>query len=119
MAMLLLFFEALPGDLRVGLLTVFNLANSTAILAGSLLGGALLATLGADRQAYLTLFLVSSVARAAALPLLAYMPKAAVVLQAKVPAAAEPPATVPIGSRPIAQPAGASAGEVARPRVAA
>jgi len=78
LAMLLLFFESIPTQRRVAVLTVFNLANSTAILVGSLVGGALLTALGAGRDAYLTLFLVSSCARAVALVLLVRAPKAAI-----------------------------------------
>jgi MFS family permease len=77
LATLLLFFESIPSRRRVNVLTVFNLANSTAILAGSLIGGALLISLGAGREAYLTLFIVSSSARALALVMLARLPVAA------------------------------------------
>jgi MFS family permease len=87
LATLLLFIEAIPIHRRVGVLTVFNLANSTAILAGSLLGGAILTALGADHDAYLAIFLISSCARAAALVLLARLPAAS---RAQRPVAAVP-----------------------------
>jgi MFS family permease len=70
LAMLLQFFETIPANRRVSVLTVFNLANSSAFLVGSLIGGALLINFGASREAYLLLFVVSSSARAAALLLL-------------------------------------------------
>jgi MFS family permease len=75
LAMLLLFFETIPASKRVSILTVFNLANSTAYLAGSLIGGAVLAGLGAGPRAYAVLFAASSLARVAALLLLLRIPK--------------------------------------------
>ncbi len=74
LAVLLLFFETIPRDKRIGVLTVFNLANAVATCAGSLLGGALLLVLGTTGQAYLLLFALSTVARAAALVLLVRVP---------------------------------------------
>jgi MFS family permease len=92
LAMLLLFFEAIPSRRRVGVLTIFNLANSTAFFAGSIIGGTLLTALGAGRQAYLVLFMVSSLSRAAALLLLARVPQQAAELLAEP---ARTPATQP------------------------
>jgi hypothetical protein len=76
LAVLLLFFEAIPRDKRINVLTVFNLANAVATCAGSLLGGALLLVLGTTGQVYLLLFALSTVARAAALVLLVRVPAA-------------------------------------------
>ena len=73
LAMLLLFFEAIPRERRVAVLTMYNVANALAYLVGSLLGGALLGYFGPVREAYLLLFLVSSVGRLAALGLLAWV----------------------------------------------
>ena len=100
LATLLLFFEAIPGRRRVGVLTIFNLANSTAILAGSLIGGSLLTALGAGREAYLALFVVSSLARATALLLLVRSPRPAVqpLAEPARPLAAQP------GLSPVAHP---------------
>jgi MFS family permease len=79
LASLMLFFKTIPREKRVGVLTVFNLANAAATAAGSLVGGGLLAALGASRGAYLTLFALSTVARAAALLLLVRVPAGAVL----------------------------------------
>ena len=70
LAVLLLFFETIPREKRINVLTAFNLASAVATSAGSLLGGALLLALGTTGQIYLLLFALSAVARAAALTLL-------------------------------------------------
>jgi len=77
LATLLLFFEAIPRQKRVDALACFNLANSAATVAGSLLGAGILAVWGADRPAYVVLFLVSTLARAAALAVLVRVPSRA------------------------------------------
>ena len=74
LATLLLFFETIPRQKRVDVLAYFNLATSAATAAGSLLGAGILASLGANRHAYLTLFLLSTLGRAAAIVLLARVP---------------------------------------------
>lgn len=74
LAMLLLFFETISAEKRIAILTIFNLANATAIVLGSLLGGLILAILGPYREVYLVIFLVSSIVRGAALILLVRMP---------------------------------------------
>lgn len=70
LATLLLAFEKMPAPRRVALLTFYNLANSMAFLVGSLFGGMFLAAAHQTREAYLTLFLISSAVRALPLPLL-------------------------------------------------
>ena len=77
LAMFLLAFEAIPNHRRMAVMTAFNLANATAIFLGSVLGGGLLIYWGVTRQAYLTLFLISSIARVFAILLLARAPMAA------------------------------------------
>jgi MFS family permease len=74
LAQLLLFFDTIPTERRVGVLTVYNLFNAAAIFGGSILGGLLLSELGAGRNAYVTLFLVSTIARCAAVGVLARLP---------------------------------------------
>ena len=74
LATLLLFFETIPRQKRVDVLAFFNLANSAATAGGSLLGAGILAALGANRPAYLVLFALSTIARAAAIVLLARIP---------------------------------------------
>jgi MFS family permease len=70
LASLLLLFEHIPERERTSAITLFNLGNSAAFAVGSLVGGALLGRLGADRNAYTTLFLVTALLRAATLLLL-------------------------------------------------
>jgi MFS family permease len=82
---LLVFFEGLDERERASILTAFNLANTLAIAAGSLLGGALLGWLGDARGGYAALFLVSSAARVVSFFVL---PRGL----------AQPPVRAPIGS---------------------
>ena len=77
LATLLLFFETIPAEKRVGVLTAFNLANAAAIVLGSTIGGALWLCFAASRAAYLALFVLSALARAGALLLLVRAPRAA------------------------------------------
>jgi predicted MFS family arabinose efflux permease len=71
LAMLLLFFETIRPQERTSVLTFYNLANSMATAAGSLLGGACLLYWGKNEPVYLVLFGLSSVGRALALVVLA------------------------------------------------
>jgi MFS family permease len=71
LAMFLSFFETIDAKERTSVLTVFNVGNALATVAGSLLGWALLKSLGETQAAYLTLFVISSIARAGTLLLLA------------------------------------------------
>jgi MFS family permease len=75
LATLLSFFDSIPRNKRVGILTIFNVANAGAIVVGSLLGGTLLGALGAGRGAYAMLFAASAVARFGALALLVRVPQ--------------------------------------------
>ena len=81
LATLLLFFETIPRQKRVDVLAYFNLANSAATAAGSLFGAGILATWGANRQAYLILFVLSALARATAIVLLLRIPARAAIQQ--------------------------------------
>ena len=81
LATLLLFFETIPRQKRVDVLAYFNLANSAATAGGSLLGAGILAILGANHTAYLTLFALSSIARAAAIVLLVRVPARKVIYE--------------------------------------
>lgn len=71
LAMFLLFFETIDARERTGVLTIYNLGNAFATMAGSLLGWAFLNWMGQSQQAFLTLFLLSSICRVLALVLLA------------------------------------------------
>jgi MFS family permease len=71
---ILAFFERLEDSERTSILTVFNLANSAAMVLGTVLGGALFAHLGAGALAYGALFAASSAVRLLTLPLLRHTP---------------------------------------------
>jgi MFS family permease len=74
LAQLLLFFDTIPTERRVGTLTLFNLFNAMAIFLGSIVGGLILAELGAGREAYRMLFLASTLVRIAAMLVLVRLP---------------------------------------------
>ncbi len=74
LAQLLLFFDTVPKERRVTVLTAYNLFNAAAVFGGSILGALLLSQLGAGRNAYWMLFLVSTVARGAAVLVLVRLP---------------------------------------------
>ena len=74
LATFLLVFETIREDERTSVLTTFNLANALAMVAGSLLGGWLLAHLGERRSAYWAIFALSSLARAATVLFLVRVP---------------------------------------------
>ncbi|MCE9636087.1 MAG: MFS transporter [Planctomycetes bacterium] len=59
----LAFFEAVPHRERTSVITAFFFANALAAALGSVVGGELLATFGADQGGYVALFAVSTVLR--------------------------------------------------------
>jgi MFS family permease len=70
LATLLVFFDALEQETRTSVLALYNVGSAAAVAVGSLAGAGLFVALGADAAAYAALFAVSSIARAATLPLL-------------------------------------------------
>lgn len=74
LAMFLLFFETVRREERTSILTLFNLANSVALVIGAIIGGVVLKLLGQSRETYLFLFALSSFARAATLLVLRFAP---------------------------------------------
>lgn len=56
----LLMFDHIEEKERTSVLTTFNLANAAAMVGGALIGGSILTALGAERDAYLILFGLSS-----------------------------------------------------------
>lgn len=74
LAFFLLFFESIDVEERTAMLTVYNLFNTTAWVAGALLGGAVLHAMQASHTGYLLVFAMSSVGRVLALLLLARIP---------------------------------------------
>lgn len=70
LAMLLMFFEAIPRQDRTGVLTIYNFGNAVALVVGSLIGASVLQYLGEAHSSYLVLFGLSSCARLLTVPLL-------------------------------------------------
>ena len=75
LAFFLLFFESIAEEERTSVLTLYNLLNTTAWVAGSLIGGVLLFSFDSSFSGYLLIFALSSVGRLAALLLLARVPR--------------------------------------------
>lgn len=59
----LMFFESMPIKQRIKMLTVYNLANTSAWFAGSMVGAAILGHLGSSPSSYHTLFVISCLGR--------------------------------------------------------
>jgi MFS family permease len=77
LAMLLVFFDAIPSRRRTAVLTLYNLGNAVAIACGAFAGAAILGWLGETRNVYLLLFGISSLARLASLTVLPRVPQTA------------------------------------------
>jgi MFS family permease len=75
LAVFLMFFETVPREQRVLVMTWYNVGNSAAMVGGALLGALAMSFLGDGVRAYLTLFVLSSVVRALALLLLPGVPE--------------------------------------------
>ena len=59
----LMLFESVPVATRVRLLTIYNLANTSAWCGGALIGGTILSFIGPSSTAYFTLFAISTCGR--------------------------------------------------------
>ena len=94
LAMFLMFFEAIPRERRVGLLTLYNLGSALAMVCGSLLGASLLKLAGPGWTSYLILFGVSSLGRLTTVVLLSRL--------REVPVPVARPATRTLAVRPSA-----------------
>ena len=70
LAMLLMFFEAIPRQDRPSMLTYYNFGNAAAQVAGGLVGATILQLGQESHVAYMALFGISSLARLCTLPLL-------------------------------------------------
>ena len=62
-ASLLSFFERIPPHGQTSVLTLYNLANATAIVTGSAIGGLLLRGFGDGRSGFAAIFLLSTAVR--------------------------------------------------------
>jgi MFS family permease len=74
LAMLLMFFEAIPRQDRTSMLTFYNWGNAAAMVVGSFLGAALLQLMNESHAAFLTLFGLSSIGRLMTVGLLFWAP---------------------------------------------
>jgi MFS family permease len=81
LAFFLLFFESIAEEERTSLLTLYNLINTMAWVAGALVGGLLLYLSGTTYNAYLMIFTLSSAGRCLALLLLARLPAMEAVVE--------------------------------------
>ncbi len=77
LAMLLVFFDAIPSRRRTAVLTLYNLGNAAAIAGGTLVGAGMLVWFGEYREVYLALFGLSGLARFASLGILPRVPQSA------------------------------------------
>lgn len=75
LAFFLLFFESISEQERTSVLTIYNLLNTAAWVAGSLIGGMILIGFDMSFQGYLVVFGISSACRGGALLLLARIPR--------------------------------------------
>ncbi|WP_254513757.1 MFS transporter [Anatilimnocola floriformis] len=92
LAMLLMFFEAIPRQDRTSMLTFYNWGNAAAMVIGSFIGAGVLALMHESHTAFLTVFGLSSVFRLMTVGILFWAPD--LRLQ-KVP-----PVTTPLGIGP-------------------
>jgi MFS family permease len=100
LAMLLIFFDAVPRARRTSVLSLFNLGNAASTVTGAMIGGGLLTLAGQDAGAYLWLFGLSSVGRAVSLVLLAGVPATAGIATAATRSIAVRPVPVDV-DRPL------------------
>jgi MFS family permease len=70
LAMLLMFFEAIPRQDRASVMTYYNFGNAAAQVAGGLIGAAILQIGHESHAAYLAVFGISSLVRLSTVPLL-------------------------------------------------
>lgn len=78
LAMLLMFFEAIPRQDRASVLTFYNFGNAAALVVGGLIGATVLQLGGETHATYLTLFGLSSCARLCTVLLLRGAPERAI-----------------------------------------
>src|SRR5690606_6166906 len=70
LAIVLMFFEAIPRRERMSLVTLYNLSNSSAMVCGTFAGALVLRYFSESLTGYLVIFALSSLSRVAAVALL-------------------------------------------------
>jgi MFS family permease len=75
LAIVLIFLEAIPLQKRTSILTLYNLGFAVANVTGSLVGGLLLTSFGANSMTYYGIFALSGIARLLTLPLVKFLPE--------------------------------------------
>src|SRR5690606_32447245 len=70
LAIVLMFFEAIPREERTSLVTLYNLSNSSAMVCGTFAGALVLRYFSESLTGYLVIFALSSLSRVAAVALL-------------------------------------------------
>lgn len=101
LAMVLMFFEAIPRASRTRLLTLYNFGNSAATVAGGLIGATILQLLDETHMAYLIVFLASSIGRSLTLPMLLRAPAQPTTILAATQATTPADAQVTIAPPPV------------------
>jgi MFS family permease len=76
LAVALLFFDAVGDRERTGVVTVYNVGLALAMVAGATSGGLILRWFGESTAGYVAVFVVSTLVRLAALPLLRHVRRA-------------------------------------------
>jgi MFS family permease len=94
LAMLLMFFEAIPRHDRASVLTLYNFGNAAALVVGSLLGAAILQFGHESHGAYMAIFGISSLARLFTVLLLRQAPQPRLEI-VPIDAALQPPIRQP------------------------
>jgi MFS family permease len=97
LAMVLMFFEAIPRASRTRMLTMYNFGNAAATVAGGLIGATILQLLSETHTAYLIVFLSSSIGRAMTLPVLLRAPAGPKTIVAEALPTSSIEARIPIG----------------------
>lgn len=117
LAMSIVFIEKIPGHHRTRVLSMFGLGNGVAMVSGSVLGGSIISGLGGSTAGFLLVFLLSTLARIAALGL---FPRG--LAEAPLPGSVEVPSALVTASphvngrslvRPFASVPGAADEEIA------
>jgi hypothetical protein len=98
LAVFLIGVNSVRAEERTSVLTVFNLATTSGMVAGSILGGAVLTLLGANREVYYVLFAGSSLLRLGSLYFLPRIPARLLERQPIAPARQRNPRELPLES---------------------